>query len=89
MICLDPNAVITMFNNEASRVEASLAAALARGDAVAVSSVVLFELWYGAAKSERRERKNNQRSAVSAIVKKVANQYVCRLSKWQQESFVF
>ncbi|MGD0023547.1 MAG: type II toxin-antitoxin system VapC family toxin [Xanthobacteraceae bacterium] len=56
MICLDTNAVITMLNEPASRVEAQLRAALRGGNPVAISSLVLFELWHGAAKSARTER---------------------------------
>jgi len=55
MICLDTNAVITVFNEPASRVEQRLRAALKGTPPVAISSVVLFELWYGAVKSARTE----------------------------------
>ena len=56
MICLDTNAIITMLNKPATRVEAQLSAALKAGHPVAISSLVLFELWHGAAKSVRTER---------------------------------
>ncbi len=56
MICLDTNAIITMLNKRASRVEAQLSAALKAGHPLAISSLVLFELWHGAAKSARIER---------------------------------
>ncbi len=55
MICLDTNAVIVATNNPASRVRARLDRALRRAAPVAVSSIVLFELWYGIAKSARRQ----------------------------------
>jgi tRNA(fMet)-specific endonuclease VapC len=53
MICLDTNVIITLFNVAASSVEPKLRAALQSGEPVAVSTIVLFELWYGAAKSAR------------------------------------
>jgi tRNA(fMet)-specific endonuclease VapC len=56
MICLDTNAVIVVFNQRASRVEARLNAALTDGRQVVLPSIVLFELWYGAADSTRVER---------------------------------
>jgi tRNA(fMet)-specific endonuclease VapC len=56
MICLDTNAVIPVLNAMASRVEARLRAALKGRRLVAVSSVVLFELWHGAIKSAWTER---------------------------------
>ncbi len=56
MICLDTIVVITAINNPASRVRARLDQALRSGKPVTVSSVVLFELWYGIAKSQRQQR---------------------------------
>jgi tRNA(fMet)-specific endonuclease VapC len=56
MICLDTNAVIPILNIRGSRVEGQLRVALKEGIPVAISSLVLFELWYGAAKSTRTER---------------------------------
>jgi len=53
MICLDTNVVITLFNVAASPVERNLRAALRSGEAVTISAVVLFELWWGAANSAR------------------------------------
>jgi tRNA(fMet)-specific endonuclease VapC len=53
MICLDTNAVIAVLNEPASRVESRLRVALKGSQPIAISSVVLFELWYGAAKSAR------------------------------------
>jgi tRNA(fMet)-specific endonuclease VapC len=55
MICLDTNAVIMTINNSRSRVRARLDEALHSGIQVTVSSIVLFELWYGIAKSRRQQ----------------------------------
>ena len=55
MICLDTNAVIMTINNPRSRVRARLDEALHSGIQVNVSSIVLFELWYGIAKSRRQQ----------------------------------
>ncbi len=56
MICLDTNAVIAAVNTPASMVRARLNHALRSGTPVAISAIVLFELWYGAAKSNRLQR---------------------------------
>jgi tRNA(fMet)-specific endonuclease VapC len=60
MICLDTNAVIAILNDPTSPVRARIDAAIELGDPLAISSIVLFELRYGAAKSARPER-NAQR----------------------------
>lgn len=52
---LDTNAVIAALKRQPTSVRERLRHALDTGDAVAVSSVVLFELWYGVAKSQRRQ----------------------------------
>lgn len=62
MICLDTNAVIAVLNNPNSLVRGRFAAAIGRGETVVISSVVLFELRYGAAKSAQRAN-NTQRIA--------------------------
>jgi tRNA(fMet)-specific endonuclease VapC len=62
MICLDTNAVIAALNDRASPVRSKIEMAIASGDTLAISSIVLFELRYGAAKSARPER-NLQRIA--------------------------
>jgi len=62
MICLDTNAVIAVLNDRTSPVRAKIDAAIGLGRALAISSIVLFELRYGAAKSTRPER-NAQRVA--------------------------
>ena len=56
MICLDTNAVITVLNDRTSPVRTRIDAAIGLGRALAISSIVLFELRYGAAKSARPER---------------------------------
>ena len=60
MICLDTNAVIAVLNHPTSPVRARIDAAIGLGRPLTISSVVLFELRYGAAKSARPER-NAQR----------------------------
>jgi tRNA(fMet)-specific endonuclease VapC len=60
MICLDTNAVIAVLNDRASPVRVRIDAAIGLGHPLAISSIVLFELRYGAAKSARPER-NGQR----------------------------
>jgi tRNA(fMet)-specific endonuclease VapC len=55
MICLDTNVIITLFNVVASPVEPHLRAALRSSEPVTISTVVLFELWWGAAKSARAD----------------------------------
>jgi tRNA(fMet)-specific endonuclease VapC len=62
MICLDTNAVIAILNDRTSPVRTRVDAAIGLGRALAISSIVLFELRYGAAKSARPER-NAQRIA--------------------------
>jgi len=62
MICLDTNAVIAILNNRTSPVRARIDAAIGLSGTLAISSIVLFELRYGAAKSARPER-NAQRIA--------------------------
>jgi len=62
MICLDTNAVIAVLNNPVSPVRTRIDAAITAGDTLAMSSIALFELRYGAAKSTRPER-NAQRIA--------------------------
>jgi tRNA(fMet)-specific endonuclease VapC len=62
MICLDTNAVIAVLNSRTSPVRTRIVAALNQRLALAISSIVLFELRYGAAKSAHPER-NVQRIA--------------------------
>jgi tRNA(fMet)-specific endonuclease VapC len=60
---LDTNACIAIINGEPVGVRHRLRAALIRGEPVAVSSIALFELWYGVAKSARTAA-NTERLAV-------------------------
>jgi tRNA(fMet)-specific endonuclease VapC len=62
MICLDTNAVIAVLNSRTSPVRTRIVAALNQRLALAISSIVLFELRYGAAKSAHPGR-NVQRIA--------------------------
>jgi tRNA(fMet)-specific endonuclease VapC len=48
---LDTNAVIALLRNKPTRVREHYREAEQAGDYLALSSVVLFELWYGVAKS--------------------------------------
>ncbi|MGH7841918.1 MAG: type II toxin-antitoxin system VapC family toxin [Candidatus Binataceae bacterium] len=50
---LDTNVVIALLKNQPASVRRRLRRAVSRGGAIAVSSVVLYELWYGVARSER------------------------------------
>lgn len=52
---LDTNACIALINGISPQVRRRFRRAVAGGRTVAVSSVVAFELWYGVAKSARRE----------------------------------
>lgn len=60
---LDTNACIALINDRPIAVREKFRAVLERRDRVALSSVVLFELWYGVAKSQLQE-KNSERLAV-------------------------
>ena len=51
---LDTNACIALINGEPPRVRRRLDEILSQENAVFVSSIVLFELWYGAEKSTRQ-----------------------------------
>lgn len=55
MITLDTNAVIAAINAGASPVRDRLQVVFDRGETICISTIVLFELWYGVAKSTRRE----------------------------------
>jgi len=50
---LDTNAVVALLRNKPTRVRERYRQAQASGESLALSSVVLFELWYGVAKSSR------------------------------------
>jgi tRNA(fMet)-specific endonuclease VapC len=51
---LDTNAVIALLTDRPGGVRPRLRRAVSSGASIAVSSIVLFELWYGVARSERR-----------------------------------
>lgn len=53
MICLDTNAVIAVLLDGESPVRGRLRTAFRSKQAIAGSSIVLFELWFGVAKSRR------------------------------------
>jgi tRNA(fMet)-specific endonuclease VapC len=57
---LDTNAVIALLKNQPASVRGRLRRVVSRGASIAVSSLVLYELWYGVARSERR-RDNAER----------------------------
>lgn len=57
---LDTNAVVALLKNQPAEVRSQLRRAMSRGDAVATSSIVLYELWCGVARSARR-RENAER----------------------------
>jgi tRNA(fMet)-specific endonuclease VapC len=52
---LDTNACIALINGHPATIRSRLQKATAAGDHVLVSSVALFELWYGVAKSARQD----------------------------------
>ncbi len=55
MICLlDTNVCIALINGHPPPVRARFHRAITAGATIAVSSIVAFELWYGAAKSAQR-----------------------------------
>jgi len=66
---LDTNAVIALLKNQPSAVRNRLRRVVSRGVTIAVSTVVLYELWYGVARSQRR-RENNSRANVSSANQK-------------------
>jgi tRNA(fMet)-specific endonuclease VapC len=52
---LDTNACIALINGHPATVRARLQKVTAAGDHVLVSSIAVFELWYGVGKSTRQE----------------------------------
>lgn len=52
---LDTNACIALINGKEANVRRRLQRALARGSVILLSSIVAYELWYGVAKSQRKE----------------------------------
>jgi tRNA(fMet)-specific endonuclease VapC len=65
MICLDTNAAISLLSGRGTPVRSRFEEALKSGETVAASSIVLFELWFGSAKSVRRE--GNARKIVELV----------------------
>jgi tRNA(fMet)-specific endonuclease VapC len=57
---LDTNVAIALINGRPASVRSRFRDAVARNESISMSSVVLFELWYGVARSERR-RENAER----------------------------
>jgi tRNA(fMet)-specific endonuclease VapC len=60
---LDTNAVIALLKNEPAIFRKRLRRTVSKGAAIGVSSIVLYELWYGVARSARR-RENGERLRV-------------------------
>jgi tRNA(fMet)-specific endonuclease VapC len=60
MICLDTSAIIDVLKNRTSLVRTRMESMITRGELIAISPVVLFELRHGAMKSARPD-KNGQR----------------------------
>ena len=60
---LDTNAVIALLKNNPATVRNRLRRVVSEGASIAVPSVVLYELWYGVARSARR-RENAERLRV-------------------------
>jgi tRNA(fMet)-specific endonuclease VapC len=56
MFCLDTNIVISAINLRPAYIRARLDAELASGVTIGIPAIVLFEMRYGAAKSDRRAR---------------------------------
>ena len=60
---LDTNVCIALINGTSPKVRVRLAQAVRRGAALATSSIVAHELWYGVAKSGRVAQNANRLSA--------------------------
>jgi len=60
---LDTNAVIALLKDQPPNVRNRLRRLVRRGVSIAVSTIVLYELWYGVARSQRR-RENAERLRV-------------------------
>lgn len=60
---LDTNAVVALLRNKPTNMRERYRRAQAAGDSISLSSVVLFELWYGVAKS-RDTQENTERLRV-------------------------
>jgi tRNA(fMet)-specific endonuclease VapC len=62
---LDTNACIALINGKPASVRAKFQSATNAGAQIFVSSIALFELWYGVAKSSRREFNKKRLEAFS------------------------
>ena len=60
---LDTNVCIALINGTSSKVRARYIQAVHRNDILATSSIVVHELWYGVAKSERIPQNANRLAA--------------------------
>ena len=60
---LDTNAVIALLKDQPPTLRKRLRRAVSKDAAIAISAIVLFELWYGVARSDRR-RENAERLRV-------------------------
>lgn len=66
---LDTNAVVAVLKDRPASVRRRLRRVAARGASITVSSIVLYELWYGVARSGyRRENEERLRTFLSADI---------------------
>ena len=66
---LDTNTIVALLRNRPTRVRERYREAEAAGDYLALSSVVLFELWYGVAKSSQLQANTERlRVLLSGVV---------------------
>ena len=63
---LDTNACVGLINGAPKEVRRRFRRAVAREATILVSSIVVFELWYGVAKSQRREENTERLNAFLA-----------------------
>lgn len=57
---LDTDTCIAIINDRPARARLSLSEAISSGDAIAVPTVALFELWFGVAKSAATRQRANE-----------------------------
>jgi len=63
---LDTNACIALINGTESNVRRRFQRAVARDNVILLSSIVAFELWYGVAKSQRKDSNTRRLEAFFA-----------------------
>lgn len=63
---LDTNACVALINGRPEAVRDRFESAVAAGEGVFTSAIVVFELWYGVAESTRREPNKTRVSALLA-----------------------